>query len=222
MAVVFSSAPPHPVPKLHPSSASHFSPSARLLLSSFRCHNIFPLHSPPQAPAFTAGAVSTGDWSTEHRLHESIAILDLMESQSIIPDAPILCSILKSCADARSLRLGRAAHEKALTAGLHTDPLVANNLLLLYSRCGLISAARQVFDEMPARNVVSWTTAISMYHHAGPTHDALNLCRLLCDGDAAIKPNAYTYTTAQLPRESKRLRIRPQGSRQDRQRRVTE
>ncbi|PKA53583.1 Pentatricopeptide repeat-containing protein [Apostasia shenzhenica] len=200
MASIICSALPNPVSKPSPSSSSyHLSPCSPRLPASFGRRNglAFPLHSPPSPSGSTAagGGGCATEWSIEQRIQQSLAICDLMETQYISLDAPILCTILKSCADARSLRLGRAAHEKALRAGLHTDPFVANNLLLLYSRCGLLATARQVFDEMPIRNVVSWTTAIAMYHHAGFPRDALDLYRLMCsDADATIRPNDFTYT----------------------------
>ncbi|KAG0460600.1 hypothetical protein HPP92_020508 [Vanilla planifolia] len=47
---------------------------------------------------------------------------------------------------------------------------------------------------MPVRNVVTWTTAISMYQQAGFPNVALDLYQLMRDGaDQAIKPNAFTY-----------------------------
>ncbi|XP_020594699.1 pentatricopeptide repeat-containing protein At5g16860-like [Phalaenopsis equestris] len=188
MAAVFSSV----TPRLSPATRQHLPPFLR------RDRNTLHLHSSSPPPGAVPTAINTS--SIEHRIQESLSILDLMQSQSISPDSSLLCSILKRCADARSLRLGRLAHEKALLAGLHTDPFVANSLLLLYSRCGLLSTARKLFDEMPLKNVVSWTTAISMYHHAGLPHEAIKLYQLMCNGtDGAsipvCKPNCFTYTT---------------------------
>ncbi|KAG0449838.1 hypothetical protein HPP92_027055 [Vanilla planifolia] len=194
MAAVFGSPPPQPVPRLPrpPSSLRSFLSTYHHPSTFFRLdRHASALQSPPPS---ISGCGAGGRWSIEKRIQESLAILDLMESQSISLDASLLCSILKSCADARSLRLGRLAHDKALRAGLHTNPYVANSLLLLYSRCGLLDAARQLFDEMPVRNVVTWTTAISMYQQAGFPNVALDLYQLMRDGaDQAIKPNAFTY-----------------------------
>ncbi|PKU64840.1 Pentatricopeptide repeat-containing protein [Dendrobium catenatum] len=162
-----------------------------------RDRNTVHLYSPSPPPATANATINTS--SIEHRIQESLSLLDLMQSESISPDPSLLCSILKCCADARCLRLGRIAHEKAVLAELDTDPFVGNSLLLLYSRCGFLSTARKLFDEMPSRNVVSWTTAISMYHHAGLPHEAINLYRLMCGGAAfdnsVVKPNCFTYTT---------------------------
>lgn len=187
MATVFSNAPP----QLSPATHRHLSPFLR------RNRNTVRLQSPPPPPAISAAAINNS--SVEHRIQESLSILDLMQSQSISLDPSLLCSILTRCAEARSLHLGRVAHEKAILAGLQTDPFVANSLMLLYSRCGLLSAARKLFDEMPLRTVVSWTTAISMYRHAGLPREAINLYRLMCGGAAAdnpvVKPNCFTYAT---------------------------
>ncbi|KAJ0981576.1 hypothetical protein J5N97_009831 [Dioscorea zingiberensis] len=134
-------------------------------------------------------------WSFEKRMQESLAILDLMQAQSIIPDPALLCTLLKTCADAQNLHFGKLVHEKAIHFALHTDTFVANGLVLMYSKCGHIRAAHQVFNEMPIRNVVSWTTLISMYHNTGFPRYALNLYLSMGEKDG-IAPNAFTYTTA--------------------------
>ncbi|XP_074570484.1 pentatricopeptide repeat-containing protein At5g27110-like [Curcuma longa] len=118
-----------------------------------------------------------------------------MESQSISPEPEILAALLRSCAEARSLRLGRIVHDKATRTGLRAHPLVANGLVLLYGRCGQLGTARLLFEKMPARNVVSWTTIISVYHQAGFPHDALDLYRSM-QTDGGVRPNAFTYSVA--------------------------
>ncbi|CAL9750792.1 unnamed protein product, partial [Musa acuminata subsp. burmannicoides] len=184
MAAVLASAPPQPFPKIpHPVPVPGRLP-ARIRRSQDRPHNRRrTLHSAP------------AEWPLDQRIRESLAILHLMEAQSISPDPELLAALLKSCADAGTLRLGRVVHDKATQAGLQSHPLVANTLVLLYGRCGQLGLARRLFDEMTARNVVSWTTIISVYHHAGFPHDALDLYRsMLMDG--GVRPNVFTFTIA--------------------------
>lgn len=46
---------------------------------------------------------------------------------------------------------------------------------MLYTKCDSLRDARHVFDEMPERNVVSWTAMISAYSQRGYASQALNL-----------------------------------------------
>ncbi|CAA6667291.1 unnamed protein product [Spirodela intermedia] len=129
-------------------------------------------------------------------MRESLAVLDLMQSQSMEPDPSLLCTLIQSCSDEGDLQFGRKVHERALRCGLASDPFVANSLVAMYARCGHLGTARRLFDEIPTKNVVSWTTAISMYLRAGFPHDALDLYRSMRADPSAPKPNAFTYAAA--------------------------
>ncbi|KAH7665856.1 TPR-like protein [Dioscorea alata] len=182
-----------PSPLRHNHHHPFFKPQPSLLLPTFSQrfrtsgHRLPPLRSSPLP--------SSSALPFDQRMHESLTILDLMRSQSITPDPSLLCTLLKSCADAQSLHFGKLVHEKAILFGLHTDTFVTNSLIHLYSKCGRIRAAQQLFDEMPLRNVVSWTTLISMYSNSGFHHKALDLFRSMREKDG-IAPNAFTYTVA--------------------------
>lgn len=57
--------------------------------------------------------------------------------------------------------LGIQTHSQLIKFGVSNDRFYQNNLVAMYSKCGDLSSAFQVFDEMPARNLVSWTSMIS-------------------------------------------------------------
>ena len=43
------------------------------------------------------------------------------------------------------------------------DLFLTNHIVNMYSKCGSLDYARQLFDEMPERNIVSWTALVSGY-----------------------------------------------------------
>lgn len=85
--------------------------------------------------------------------------------------------LLQRCAKEKLIMEGKSCHAQVIEAGLQTDTLISNILINMYSKCGLIDSARQVFDEMPLRNVVSWNTVIGAYMRHGEEKEALNLLR---------------------------------------------
>ncbi|KAL6839299.1 hypothetical protein ACP4OV_030971 [Aristida adscensionis] len=87
-----------------------------------------------------------------------------------------LAQILLSClAGDRLRRLLPVAHARAVVSGGLGDLLLANLLLRGYSKLGLLHDARRLFDGMLHRNLVSWSSAISMYAQHGGDDEALVL-----------------------------------------------
>ncbi|VVA98152.1 unnamed protein product [Arabis nemorensis] len=61
------------------------------------------------------------------------------------------------------LKDGLLHHSRSIKTGLTLTVVSSNQLVNLYSRNGLLRDARNVFDEMPDRNVYSWNAVISAY-----------------------------------------------------------
>ncbi|KAK9051890.1 hypothetical protein SSX86_028518 [Deinandra increscens subsp. villosa] len=87
----------------------------------------------------------------------------------------VLGSILHQCSRTRSFRPGFSLHAVAIKMGFQSNVIISNHVLNMYSKCGRIDFARQVFDEMSERNVVSWSAMISGYDQAGRPLNAVEL-----------------------------------------------
>ncbi|XVF34990.1 hypothetical protein REPUB_Repub18cG0106200 [Reevesia pubescens] len=89
-----------------------------------------------------------------------------------------------------SLNFGKAIHGQLVKNGL---PLWTS-LLDFYTKCGSFGCACQVLDQMPTRNVISWTVLISWLVSEGHSYPAMNLyCDMKKDG---VMPNGFTLVTA--------------------------
>ncbi|GJN16593.1 hypothetical protein PR202_gb03596 [Eleusine coracana subsp. coracana] len=89
------------------------------------------------------------------------------------PVAEFLLSSL--AAGDRLRRLLPAAHARAVVSDGLRDLFLANLLLRGYSKLGLVHHARRLFDGMPHRNLVSWSSAISMYAQRGADDQAVSI-----------------------------------------------
>ena len=54
------------------------------------------------------------------------------------------------------------------------DIMLGNALVDLYAKCGMLTKAEETLEELPIRNVVSWSTVITGYAEQGQGHEALN------------------------------------------------
>ncbi|KAJ4827544.1 putative pentatricopeptide repeat-containing protein, mitochondrial [Turnera subulata] len=101
--------------------------------------------------------------------------------------------LLNECLNKRAIREGQRVHAH-MTKTCYLPPLyLRNRLLVFYAKCESFSDARHVFDEMPDRNVVSWTAMISGYSQRGFASDALHLFLHMFRSD--IVPNEFTFAT---------------------------
>ncbi|CAA7391090.1 unnamed protein product [Spirodela intermedia] len=83
------------------------------------------------------------------------------------PDNLTFPFLARACARLSSLLLGSAVHGHTAKGGLGADGYVQNSLLHMYSACGDIGAARRVFEEIPAPNMVSWNSMLDGYAKCG-------------------------------------------------------
>ncbi|KAI5022048.1 hypothetical protein ZWY2020_058778 [Hordeum vulgare] len=107
-------------------------------------------------------------------------------------DATSLAGALKSAATCRSTPHVKPLHAVLLKLGLSASAILATSLAHLALRCGLPGYARALFDEMPRRDVVSWTSLITGHAHQGLHGDSLALLRRMVD--SGVAPNGYTLS----------------------------
>ena len=103
----------------------------------------------------------------------------------------LIISLLHRCSKTKALRNGLSLHAAAFKTGLQSDTIITNHILNLYAKCGNLTFARQVFDEMPQRNLVSWSAIISGSDQAGQHLMALDLFSKL-----RLVPNEYIFASA--------------------------
>ncbi|PRQ38219.1 putative tetratricopeptide-like helical domain-containing protein [Rosa chinensis] len=106
------------------------------------------------------------------------------------------CSdLLRTCAQSSDLPNGRAIHAKLFKGSLPFSPFLQNHLLNMYVKCGHLNNALQLFDEMPERNVVSWSALIKGFVQHGCPNEGLSLFgRMHRDGTAM--PNEFTLVSS--------------------------
>lgn len=98
-----------------------------------------------------------------------------MVRTSVQPNHFTLASILPACADLAALQNGKEIHEDIVRNGFQSDVFVGSALVDMYAKCRRIENARQVFDKMPQRNVVTWNAMIAGYAENGFVDEAMKL-----------------------------------------------
>ncbi|KAB1204286.1 hypothetical protein CJ030_MR8G020403 [Morella rubra] len=100
-------------------------------------------------------------------------------------------SLLHHCSKIKAFRHGLSLHAAAFKTGLQSHIVIANHILNMYAKCGNIAFARRMFDEMSARNLVSWSAIISGCDQVGEHSTALDLFSKM-----RLVPNEYVFASA--------------------------
>ena len=103
----------------------------------------------------------------------AFVVFHTMQSNAVHPSIFTLQSLLKACARTKCCIYGLQLHLEVIYMENETNIYVAITLIDMYAKCGMLSEAKDVFDEMHVRNVVSWNALLSGYVTHGLFQEAL-------------------------------------------------
>lgn len=99
--------------------------------------------------------------------------------------------VLQACSSVADLSRGNIIHSHIVESNLEFDVCIGNTLINTYVKCGSIEDALCVFDKMPARTTVAWSSVITGCADESNGQKALQLfCLMLPSG---LQPNIVTY-----------------------------
>ncbi|MCO5602819.1 hypothetical protein L7F22_056958 [Adiantum nelumboides] len=135
--------------------------------------------------AMIAGLTKHGHFEAALKLHEQ------MVTEGNLRDQVSFVSIINACTLWEDLAHGKQFHSQiAITEGF-LNIFVENSLVDMYAKCGSLTVARRIFDEMQELNVVSWNSIILGYGIYGLEEDVLKLFEEMLD--TGEKPDELTY-----------------------------
>ncbi|CAA7401751.1 unnamed protein product [Spirodela intermedia] len=108
---------------------------------------------------------------------KAFSMFSQMQHRAFLPNEFTVASILKACGEERTLKLGRQLHGAVVKGMFMEDVFVGSSLVFMYAKCGEVLDAKVVFDQMPSRNTVTWTSMIAGYAQNGFAEEAVNLFR---------------------------------------------
>nr|XP_027117185.1 pentatricopeptide repeat-containing protein At5g66520-like [Coffea arabica] len=172
--------------------ASHFISACRSLGLSQAAFLLYTLN--PQKPQTFICNQLLRAFSHSDAHHYSISLYSHMHKNLIFPNNYTFPFILKSLSDLRSLKQGKCIHAQIVKLGPLNDIYVQNSLLNLYASCGDMVSSGYVFDEMPHKDVVTWTVVITGYRECSMFKDALIAFEQM--QNAGVEPNQVTMVNA--------------------------
>lgn len=127
------------------------------------------------------------------KAEEALKIYGEMQRAGVKPNQFTFTSALSACATLTALKKGIEIHRQIINRELESEVQVGNALIIMYSKCGSIEEARNVFDKMPKRKVSTWTAMITGYAQHAYVEEALQLFKQM--QQEGVKPNNITFVS---------------------------
>lgn len=121
---------------------------------------------------------------------EAISLYQNMLGKLTHTSSFIFPSILRACSGFGDLGIGQIVHGRIIKCGFEFDPIIQTSLLSLYGETSCLGYARNVFEEMSVRDLVSWSSIISTHVQNGNASEGLVLfCKMVAEG---VEPDSVT------------------------------
>ena len=104
-----------------------------------------------------------------------------MRSAGVEYDAVSFMGCLSACANLSAFKQGKEIHGVLVRRLLSKHPFLANSLLDLYTKGGMLDTASKIFNRITQKDVASWNTMILGYGMHGQHDVALELFDLMKD-----------------------------------------
>ncbi|KAL4181963.1 hypothetical protein AMTRI_Chr12g273640 [Amborella trichopoda] len=117
------------------------------------------------------------------RNHLQRQALDLFLIMPLEPNETTALIVLSVCSVLGEVSIGRKIETRFRQNQPELSISLMNSLIDLYVKCGDLGHARRLFDEMPARNLVSWNILIDGYINSGMIEMARHLFERMPDRD---------------------------------------
>lgn len=121
----------------------------------------------------------------------AITTFQKMQAEGVKPTEVTMVSLLSACANLGALDMGEWIHGYVRRKNLKVDLVLGNALIDMYSKCGSMQDALDVFHSLPMKNIFCWNSIIvglGMNGHGEEAIDTFNVME-----KEGMKPDGVTF-----------------------------
>ncbi|XP_027364886.1 putative pentatricopeptide repeat-containing protein At3g11460, mitochondrial [Abrus precatorius] len=116
-----------------------------------------------------------------------------MKLSGVSPDPVSFLGVLSSCANLGAQGIGRQVERQIERCGFGSNPFLTNALINMYARCGNLVRAREIFERVVDKSVISWTAIIGGYGIHGHGGVAVDLFGEMVK--SGVRPDETVFVT---------------------------
>lgn len=119
---------------------------------------------------------------------------DLLRKKISAVDSYSVLYVIKACAKKSLATEGKQTHTLVIKLGYEPIIFLQTSLMDMYAATTNVGDVHKMFDEIPSKNVVCWTSLISAYVRYQQPYRAIEIFRQMqMDG---VEPDQVTFTVA--------------------------
>uniref|UniRef100_A0A7N0THG1 Pentatricopeptide repeat-containing protein n=1 Tax=Kalanchoe fedtschenkoi TaxID=63787 RepID=A0A7N0THG1_KALFE len=122
---------------------------------------------------------------------ESLELFREMGVMSLRFDVVSYVGALSACSNLNALKQGKELHGYLIRRLVHCHLFVANSLLDLYTKCGRIDVAVEIFNQIPKKDAASWNTLILGYGMLGNINTAIDFFEAMKEDNVEYDSVSY-------------------------------
>ncbi|XVF52157.1 hypothetical protein PTKIN_Ptkin04bG0242200 [Pterospermum kingtungense] len=117
--------------------------------------------------------------------------LELFHFLEFEPDEITIVALLSACNQFGFLRQGKQIQGHVMRLGFFENPFISASLLDMYSSCGRLDIACQIFTMSKEKSIAGWNSMISAYGCHGNGKRAVQVFHEMCE--SGIRPSKSTF-----------------------------
>ncbi|EAZ17018.1 hypothetical protein OsJ_32505 [Oryza sativa Japonica Group] len=126
---------------------------------------------------------------------EALSIFQHLIKEGVHPDQITFSSCFRACAAVCALKCGQQIHGRLLRTGFYPNVMILSSLIDMYSRCGYLADARQVFSlaVQEKKDTLLWNALLGALCHHGHGQEVIgSFVQMIRE---RWKPDANTFLT---------------------------
>ncbi|EFJ20360.1 hypothetical protein SELMODRAFT_108854 [Selaginella moellendorffii] len=121
---------------------------------------------------------------------ETLQLFRKMDVEGVKRNFVTFVTLVEACTRFLDLENGRVTHSRIKSSGFCSVVIVSNSLIHMYTKCGDLASAIDVFRGMGDRNTISWTAMVAAYTQHGHCNEAIKHFQFMdLEG---VKPDVVT------------------------------
>lgn len=137
--------------------------------------------------------VMIGAFAECRNADESLVLFDWMIEEGVVPDKVAMVTIVNACAKLGAMHRARLVHYYICRNKFSLDVILGTAMIDMYAKCGCIDSAREIFDRMQVKNVITWSAMIAAYGYHGHGRKAIDIFHMMLN--SGVSPNVITFVS---------------------------